>query len=274
MGLFCKILIGKAFERLLLNFRETVSLSFLFLVVLVTKTYAFASDPINKMYVWNVEGCMLYTSPSFETPSVGIIRHGESVNILDRVKGKPIEVTIYTQGNGSQHAKAYLKDYRISSSWIKLVHNGQMVYMLDTYFSAIPPPDSSHDMGFIIVDYLKSLSSVTLENNEGQTTAFCEKNTIHFANGVHYTRTDFGPCEQCGHVQQQIYLPTTRKKEGIIMALHFFRLQGLFLKGNQVILKKTEGNIEMEGLFEYGQMCVMHIEKQGGGILLIEDFYM
>ena len=229
---------------------------------------------VKKMYLWNTEGCTLYASPLDDADTVGRLHYGKSVEIVEILEGEPVQVTIYKQQNGSQHSAEYLKDYQLSSNWVKVQYDNQSGYILDTYLSSIPPPDRSHDMGFIMENYLKILSSVTLEEKEEQTDDFCARNTLHFENGIQYTYTDFGPCEQCGHGQQQIYFPLTNKKEGIIMALHFFRLGGLFSEGNEVVLKKTKDRLEIEGYFEYGQMQLMHIVEQEHGILLIEDFYM
>lgn len=232
------------------------------------------SHSTKTMYLWNTEGSTLYASPFDDADTVGRLHYGESVEIVEILEGEPVQVTIYKQQNGPQHSAEYLKDYQLSSNWVKVQYDNQSGYILDTYLSSIPPPDDSHDMGFIIENYLKSLSLIISEKKEEKTKEFCARNTLHFDNEVRYTYTDFGPCEQCGHAQNEIYFPTVSKNKGIIMALHFFRLGGLFSEGNEVVLKETTNSLEIEGYYEYGQTQVMQIIEQEHGVLLIEDFYM
>ncbi len=238
-----------------------------------TECDAATSNSIDRKYVWNTNGSTLYSSPSSKADSVGHVNYGESISILEVIEGGSVEVPIYKAKKAIQDP-GELRDYQLSSNWVKVHYDNQSGYILDTYLSSIPPPDSSHDMGFIMEDYLNSLSPIILEKNKEQTDEFCARNTLHFDNDIQYTYTDFGPCEQCGHARNEIYFPAANKKEGIIMALHFISPNGLLSEEDEVLLKKKGTGLEIGKYSEYGQIYILRINPQENGILLVGDFYM
>lgn len=231
-------------------------------------------DPIKKMHVWKTEGIVLYASPSFDAEPIDQIAYGESLTVEKALEGETVDVLMYKHNDADWISDEYLKEYRLPSNWLQVKHNGLSGYVIDTHLSALSPPDRAHYAGFIVADYVKSLSAVTNQKSEDKTEEFCARNTLHLENGIQFTHTDFGPCEQCGHIQLQLYLPSISKKEAAMIAFHFFSLYGLFSGENTVLLKKNGETVALEGVMEYGQSFFMRIVEQENGVLLIEDAYM
>ena len=246
----------------------------LFSGYLSTDAYVSAPDSVRTTYVWHTEGIPLYPSPSQLTHPVGQLTYGEEVTITGIAGGEAAGAKIYAHAQIDEMPDGYVKEYVLPAHWVKVEHEGTTRYVPDTYLSGFRAPVHTGDGTFILQDYLQWLSAVTAEAHEGQTGAFCSRSILHFENGITYTFTDFGPCEQCGHGQQQLYLPTATKTEALMMALHFFECYGLFSTGNTVLIKQNSEGVELEGVMEYGQTVMMRIEQQENGVLLIEDMYL
>lgn len=243
-------------------------------VYLPTDTHAGIPHPTKSMYVWQEKGIAVYAGPSLKADSVGRFGYGEMIDIVEMLESKEVDVTMYKHHGQHWVSDGYLSEYRQSSNWAKVRIEGRYGYVLDTYLAVVPPPDPAPDAGFMLEDYLKSLSPVVFEKSEGETEEFCARTMLHFENGIRYTYTDFGPCEQCGHGQQVLYLPLSSKQEATMMALHFFRRYGLFSGENTVLFRKNGNDWEIEGMMEYGQVFNIRIDEQESGVLLIEDMYM
>lgn len=231
------------------------------------------TDSIPDKYSWHPDGLIIYAAPSLTADSINRAGYGEFILVEELWDGETVDVTRYQHDEDKWISDEYLKLYQHASHWLRVKHGGRPGFILDTYLAPIPPPDTSHASGLIWEEYLKSLSMVTFEESEGQTEDFCARNTLHFANGIIYTFTDFGPCEQCGHVQKQLYLPLTSKAEAMMMGLHFFRYYGLFSGANRVLLKREGEAVALEGYMESGQMLVISFTELQNGVCLIEDNY-
>ncbi|WP_169719471.1 hypothetical protein [Olivibacter sitiensis] len=259
------------------NMETIIFFGWLYLFVAVhlpANTHAGIPHPTKNMYVWQEEGIAVYAEPSLATDSVARFGYGEVIEIVEMLEGKNVGVTMYKHNEQHWISDEYLPEYRQSSNWAKVRMKGQYGYVLNTYLAIIPPPDLAHGAGFMLEDYLKSLSPVVFERSEGQTEEFCAKTELNFENGIRYTYIDFGPCEQCGHAQQVLYLPLSSKHEVTMMALHFFRRYGLFGGENTVLIRKSGNDFEMEGIMEYGQVFNIRINEHESGVLLIEDMYL
>jgi len=231
-------------------------------------------DSAQKAYMWNIEGAMLYEAPSITANSAGIVPFGESVAIMDLSNTEPEEIVIYRYGIQKDLSEDYVKTYSISSNWVKIEYNDKSLYLLDTYLSRIPPPDSSMNLGFIMSDYLGAVSPLSYEKKEGRSDEFCAQTSLIFENKISYTGTDFGPCEQCGHFRERVFLPLVTYSEAVVMALFFLNVQGFFSEGNEVLLKRGKNDIVIEAYMEFGQECIVDIKEETEGSVLVMDYYM
>lgn len=244
------------------------------LFIFVHPSRASIPDAFKKMYVWKTEGIVLYASPSFDAEPIGQIAYGTCLTVENTLAVETMEIPIYTFNEEDWISDEYLKEYHLPSDWLHIKHNGLSGYVLDTYLSVLPPPDSAHHAGFFVEDYVKSLATVIDQKSEDKTEEFCARDSFSLENGIQFTHTDFGPCEQCGHIQLQLYLPSVGKKEATMIAFHFFSLYGLFTGENNTLLKEKEGTLALEGYMEYGQLFTMRIIEHENGVLLIEDTYL
>lgn len=260
--------------RMRLRLSIFLGLACLFVSAFPLSSRAYTSEANKKKHVWKTEGIVLYASPSFDAEPISQIAYGESLTIERTLEDEAVEAIIYQHREEDSISDEYLKEYRLPSSWLQVKHNGLSGYVIDTYLSALFPPLDARYVGFIVEDYVKSLSTITFQQYEDQTAEFCARNTWYLENGIQFTNIDFGPCEQCGHMQLQLYLPSIDKKEATMIAFQFFNLYGLFSADNTTLVKKDGKAVELEGFTEYGQAFVMRIIEQGDGVLLIEDAYM
>jgi len=231
-------------------------------------------DSIPDKYSWHPDGLVVYAAPSLTADSIDCVGYGELILVEELLDGETVNTTLYQRDEDKWISDEYLKRYQHASHWLRVKHGGRSGYVLDTYLAPIPPPDTSHKSGLVWEEYLKSLSVVTFEESEGQTEDFCARNTFYFANGIKYTHTDFGPCEQCGHAQTQLYVPLIGKAEAMMMGLHFFRYYGLFSGANSVLLKREGEAVALEGYMESGQALVISFTELRDGVCLIEDNYL
>ncbi|MBK1440010.1 hypothetical protein JHJ32_08440 [Parapedobacter sp. ISTM3] len=231
------------------------------------------TDSIPDKYSWHPDGLIIYAAPSLTADSINRAGYGEFILVEELLDGETVNVALYQHDEDKWISDEYLKLYQHASHWLRIKHGGRSGFILDTYLAPIPPLDTSHKSGLVWEEYLKSLSVVTFEKCEGQTEDFCARNTLHFENGIVYTYTDFGPCEQCGHVQTQLYVPLIGKAEAMMMGLHFFRCYGLFSGANSVLLKREGEGVALEGYMESGQTLVISFTELRDGVCLIEDNY-
>ena len=210
----------------------------------------------NLRYAWSEGGITIYQQPDFTADSIGYIGYGEAVNVGEAVKGGPVD-----------H-----EDYPWSSKWVQVEYNGVNGFMLDAFLSGYPAPDRA-ELPILLEEYVGSLSPVVSAQDEGQTDEFCAKRTRHFENGIFYESTDFGPCEQCGHIRESIFFPSATKEEVLMMVVYFeFQYENM-----QPELLLAEGNTDGTQwlvAYGYGQIVDIQLQEQEGGVLLIKDIVL
>ena len=203
-------------------------------------------------YTWSADGITIYRQPGFTADSIGHVGYGEAVYVGGAVKDGPVNQ----------------EDYPWSSKWVQVEYNGATGFVLDAFLSGYPAPDRG-GLPILLEEYVGSLSPVVSQQDEGQTDAFCAKRTRHFENGVFYESTDFGPCEQCGHIRESIFFPSATKEEVLMMAVYFeFQYEDM-----QPELLPEEGNADgtqWVATYEYGQIVDIQLQEQEGGVLLIK----
>lgn len=230
--------------------------------------------PLQTKHVWHTEGITLYDAPSRSADSVGTVAFGDQVVIIAVLDNATAEVVIHANVGEDFASEGYDTTYTLRSTWVKVANDGHMRYALTTYLTDLPPPEDAYQTGFILDDYLKRVAEIVDEQHTEQTDEFCSRSVLRFANGMHYTFTDFGPCEQCGYTQTQLYLPGATWEEGFMMALHFFSQHGLHVDGNSIVFPHDEEEGTMVGMAAYGAVFTMRIIPQEQGIMLVEDLYL
>lgn len=215
-----------------------------------------STDEDNLRYVWSVDGITIYQQPDVAADSVGYVGYGETVTVGEAVKAGPVDE----------------ENYPWRSKWVQVDYNGTTGFMLDAFLSGYPAPDRA-GLPMFLDEYLGSLSPVVSGQDEGQTDEFCAKRTRHFENGIFYESTDFGPCEQCGHIRESIFFPSATKEEVLMMAVYFeFQYEGM-----QPELLRAEGNTDGTQwvvAYEYGQIKDIQLQEQEEGVLLIKDIML
>src|SRR5690554_489069 len=224
-----------------------------------------------KSYLWNIDGGALYQQPHLSAQIVATISYGYALQILEILPNHSVDVKVFAKQDNTTNE--YLDEFVLNANWLKVTNGVEIGYMPDAFLVPLPPPEFSEDSQFINLDYLRSLSEVVARKAEKQNDAFCDKLSLEFANKMRYTYTDFGPCEQCGHSQENMFFPKLNETNGLIIGLAFFRLQEFDMDKN-VNLKREMAGWEIEGSLEYGQIQQMRISGQASGLMISIDYYM
>ena len=243
------------------------------LLALVSVSMHAKSIDDKKSYLWNIDGGTLYQQPHLSAQIVATISYGDALQILEILPNHSVDVKVFANEDENLTTNEYLDEIVLKANWLKVTNGVEIGYMPDAFLVPLPPPEFSEDSQFINLDYLRSLSEVVARKAEKQNDAFCDRLSLEFANKMRYTYTDFGPCEQCGHSQENIFFPKLNETNGLIIALTFFRLQEFDMNKN-VNLKREMAGWEIEGSLEYGQIQQMRISVQASGLLISIDYYM
>ena len=210
----------------------------------------------NLRHAWSVDGITIYQQPDVTADSVGYVGYGETVTVGEAVKEGPVDE----------------ENYLWRSKWVQVDYNGTTGFMLDAFLSGYPAPDRA-GLPMFLDEYLGSLSPVVSGQDEGQTDEFCAKRTRHFENGIFYESTDFGSCEQCGHIRESIFFPSATMEEVLMMAVYFqFQYEDM-----QPELLPAEGSTDGTQwvvAYEYGQIVDVQLQEQKEGVLLIKDIVL
>ena len=244
-------------------------------IVLLTSILevAFATPPpprSERAYIWHMEGLTVYAQPSAVGPTLFHIPYGESVGIVDGAKHTLNAFLLDINRTSKRTVAAYER----SSTWLKISYENEVGYLPDTHLVRFPPPGPAHDLGLIMEDYLRELSPVLWETGEGKTDSACARYEAHFVNGIRYIATDYGPCEQCGHYQQQLVLPEISVQEGFAIALHLFYRNLLFEPDADVAISSDGAVWELDGISLYGHIHQVRITPQPGAIRFTYDTYL
>lgn len=247
--------------------------TFLFVLLTAILEIAFATPPTTgseRAYIWHLEGLTVYAQPSAASPALFHIPYAEPISIMDGEKHTLNAFLLDT----SQTSKRTVAAYEQSSTWLKISYKNKVGYLPNTHLVRFPPPGPAHDLGFIMEDYLRELSPVLWETNEGKTDSTCARYESHFLNGMRYRATDYGPCEQCGHYQQQLVLPEISLQEGFAIALHLFHRSSLLKPGAEVVISSDGTVWELNGISPYGHIHQIRITPQSGAIRFTYDTYL
>lgn len=169
-----------------------------FLLVLPRHTTAMRyinNDKTEKRFIWKIKGIDAYASPDLNSTPMDILAYGDEVDVLETLPDKTEEISLRHsfehQVDGYRHVH--------TPKWLKIDYENRVLYVLDTYLLEIEPPSDDSTAAFVFEHYMENLSPIVSSNQQGKTPEFCERQTFQYENGMRYTMTDFGPCEQCGH---------------------------------------------------------------------------
>lgn len=221
-------------------------------------------------FIWKIDGIDAYASPTLDNDPVDRLSYGDDVDILDILHDKTEEVRLQHaynhQVDGEQHTHL--------AKWVKVSYLEDIFYVLDTYLIAVEPPVEDEAVAFVFEHYLEDLSPVLSSDHQGKTIEFCERKTFEYANGVRYTMTDFGPCEQCGHAQAIVYFPHLDLREGLVMAILFVDFFARYEESAPHILHQIDPIPLIEVQMEFGMISKFEINIPPQGVEIIVDMYM
>lgn len=226
------------------------------------------------LYVWEREGIPLYETPSTEAIPLGRLEFGECVWPLGESEQTAVDATLYCRDLETYYVDDYLSEWTHPAKWLKVATATQKGYVLDTYLLPLRPPEVDPNKAFLPEEYLESLSPMINKVDSGMTEKFCSQTAVEYENGIEYVLTDFGPCEQCGHMQSTIRIPGLGLRGGVVLVTEFFRHYGMFSSEFIVLVKDDEEGLVMEGIGEHGHTYIVRIEANRDGLLLIEDLYL
>ncbi|RQP16512.1 MAG: hypothetical protein EAS52_11550 [Parapedobacter sp.] len=217
---------------------------------------SYPTENDNLRYSWFVGERTVYRKPDVGEDQVGHLAYGETVIVGEAVKEKPVDDD----------------DYLWNSKWVLVEYRGDKGFMLDAFLSRYPAPDRT-ELPMLMDEYIGSLSPLVLEKNEGKNDEYCAKRTRHFENGITYMSTDFGPCESCGHIREEIFFPSAAKEEALMMAV-YFEYQYESMPPELRSLADNADGTQWVIAYEYGQEIDIQLMEQEEGVLLIKDIFL
>lgn len=198
-----------------------------------------------RYYVWNIEGLSMFSNGEGGKKIERVLPYGAAVDILVAASDPVYHVVLYNDAS-----------YRIKREGLV----------------RFPPPVRT-EWALDLQQYLESYFSVLSELDEGLTEEFCSRKTTTFGDGITYVFTDFGPCEQCGHGREEIYIPGLELHEAQTIARVLLELQ---LSSDQDVFthSETEDGMEGELVTEYGMSLGVKVTSHRAGYLFSLDFFL
>lgn len=146
---------------------------------------------------------------------------------------------------------------------LKTVRYAAQDILLDLDISKFPISQPVVNGRYLPQDYFSQISAVKKHIYIGKTEEFCSSEQYEYANGIHYSFTDYEPCEQCGHGVTKTFIPNFNITQGLMFTLIFYG----YRNPKELYLEQTTDN-EIRLLWEYSEIKIMPHE---GGILIIDD---
>lgn len=129
-----------------------------------------------------------------------------------------------------------------------------------------PAPWPSTDEHYLLHEYFAQIAHIKKHIYTGKTEEFCSAEYYEYENGIRYSFTDFGPCEQCGHGVNEIFIPNFTIRQGFIFMLSFYRD-----RTTREIYLETANDKEICLLWEHSTIKIIPHEN---GILIVEDIML
>ncbi|MDQ3536161.1 MAG: hypothetical protein M3421_11105 [Bacteroidota bacterium] len=246
----------------------------LFLLCLVSITILKAEKP-SKRYIWSKSGILVYASSSHQGKAIDTLAYGFVIENFEQLSKLEKTDLIFIPRHEEDNPEIN-QSYAHQSEWYRIGYPGGKGYIKNTYLMPIPPP-LVYDSYVSISEYLGQFANVVSEEHHLHTEEFCSHDKYAFSTGAYHFFTDLGPCESCGQIITETYLPGLDVHQGylFVMILHHITLDisspsdDPYQSGMINFYPQTDGSLKFST--DYTQYT---IATQQGGILIHEDTSM
>lgn len=129
-----------------------------------------------------------------------------------------------------------------------------------------PVPWPSTDGHYLLHEYFAQIANIKKHTYTGKTDEFCSADYYEYENGIRYSFTDYGPCEQCGHGVNEMFIPNFTIHQAFIFILSFYKD-----RTPREIYLETANDKEINLLWEYSAIKIIPHEN---GISIVEDIML
>ncbi|MGS2760966.1 hypothetical protein [Sinomicrobium sp. M5D2P9] len=208
--------------------------------------------------VWNKAGILVYNAIGPDRRIIDTVPYGMGpVTILeDLAAGEERTLLRFESESG-------LKSYTHWANWVKISYGSKVGYVQDSYLVDLP---EILDDRYLLHNYFARISDIRNHTYTGKTDDFCSAELYEYQNGIRYSFTDYGPCEQCGHSVKEIFIPELNVHQGFIFMLDYYDRNS----PPEIHLEKADDS-EIHLFWEYSEIRII---PQGNGILIVEDLML
>lgn len=144
---------------------------------------------------------------------------------------------------------------------LKTVRYATQRVALDMDISKFPVPQPAPANHYLPQDYFSQISPVKKHTYTGKTNEFCSREQYEYENGIRYSFTDYGPCEQYGHGVTEIFIPNFDQTQAVMLILSGYQ-------NPREILLEQASDKEIRFLWGFSTLKIIPREN---GISIVDD---